>query len=396
MTGGARQPTAEDHGRLLQDHDAVVEQLVAADAVLIALGRSSSDADADAVMTTVAESARRLCRCQGVSIYLLHGEEFELAATVGLPPEFRSYVAAHPLRRDRETMAGRVALDRRIEQVSDVLARPRLRPERRARDRRFPHPDRRAADPRRRGGGRDQPVANQGGAFRRTRDGDAPDLRRPGRRRGTKRAPGTRTGGTAARAGAQGRAAAGPQRGRRNRQLDPRSRRGAVQDHPQRRAVRGVRRWLDHGVCRGRTPLPGQDDISQQPRAVVGTAQDQDRAGRDPRRPGRTGRAPDRDLRYRARRPGRPSRSCCTRTAGGRSSPSRCCATARSSASWWSGGRHPGTSPTRSWTSSRRSPASPRWRCPTPASFASSSARAPSWRWRASTSRISWRACLTS
>jgi signal transduction histidine kinase/ActR/RegA family two-component response regulator len=124
MTAGARQPTAEDHGRLLRDHDAVVEQLVAADAVLIALGRSSSDADADAVMMTVAESARRLCRCQGVSIYLLHGEEFELGATVGLPPEFRSYVAAHPLRRDRETMAGRVALDRRIEQVSDVLTDP--------------------------------------------------------------------------------------------------------------------------------------------------------------------------------------------------------------------------------------------------------------------------------
>ena len=127
MSGGSRSPTAEDHGRLLRDHDAVVEQLVAADAVLVALGRSSSDADADAVMTTVAESARRLCRCQGVSIYLLHGEEFELATTVGLPPEFRSHVAARPIRRDRETMAGRVALDRRIEQVTDVLTDPGYR-----------------------------------------------------------------------------------------------------------------------------------------------------------------------------------------------------------------------------------------------------------------------------
>jgi signal transduction histidine kinase/ActR/RegA family two-component response regulator len=124
MTGGLREPTAEDHGRLVRDHGDVLEQLIAADAVLVALGRSSSDADADAVMTTVAESARRLCRCQGVSIYLLHGEEFELATTVGAPPEFRSYVDAHPLRRDRETMAGRVALDRRIEHVRDVLTDP--------------------------------------------------------------------------------------------------------------------------------------------------------------------------------------------------------------------------------------------------------------------------------
>lgn len=123
MGGDAQLPIA-DSGRLPQDHDAVVEQLVAADAVLVALGRSASGADADAVMATVVESARRLCRCQGGSVYLLHGEEFELAASVGLPPEFAGYMAAHPIRRDRETMAGRVALDRRIEQVVDVLADP--------------------------------------------------------------------------------------------------------------------------------------------------------------------------------------------------------------------------------------------------------------------------------
>src|SRR3712207_756003 len=123
MTGGVRLVT-EDHERLVRDHEMVLEQLAAADAVLVALGRSSSAADANAVLVTVAESARRLCRCQGVTVYLLHGEEFELAATVGLSEEFGNYVAAHPLRRDRETMAGRVALDRRIEQVSDVLNDP--------------------------------------------------------------------------------------------------------------------------------------------------------------------------------------------------------------------------------------------------------------------------------
>jgi len=122
MTGGAREPAAEEHVSLQRDYAAVVEQLVAADAVLIALGRSS--AEPDGVLDTVAESARRLCRCQGVQIYLLHGDEFELAASVGLSPEFRSYVVTHPPRRDRETMAGRVSLDRRIQQVSDVLSDP--------------------------------------------------------------------------------------------------------------------------------------------------------------------------------------------------------------------------------------------------------------------------------
>jgi len=122
MTGVAREPTAEEYARLQRMHAEVAEQLVAADSVLIALGRSS--AEPDGVLDTVAESARRLCRCEGVQIYLLHGNDFELAASVGLSPEFRSYVAAHPPRRDREAMAGRVALDRRVQQISDVLSDP--------------------------------------------------------------------------------------------------------------------------------------------------------------------------------------------------------------------------------------------------------------------------------
>src|SRR5688572_4711398 len=105
----------EDDARL-GDRD-VAEQFAAADAVLVALGRSSSDPGA--VLTTVAESARLLCRCQGVQVLLLNGEEFELVAAVGLTAEFVQYVTQHPIRRDRETMAGRVALDREIQQVAD-------------------------------------------------------------------------------------------------------------------------------------------------------------------------------------------------------------------------------------------------------------------------------------
>ena len=120
MTPEDQQPGTENGDRL-HDHE-VVEQLAAADAVLIALGRSFSDAGA--VLATVAQSAQRLCRCQGVQIYLLHGEEFEQAATAGLSRQIEHYVAQHPIRLDRATMAGRVALDRRIHQVTDVLTDP--------------------------------------------------------------------------------------------------------------------------------------------------------------------------------------------------------------------------------------------------------------------------------
>ena len=120
MTPHDQEPGTGDGGRL-RDHE-VAEQLTAADAVLIALGRSSSNAGA--VLATVADSAQRLCRCQGVQIYLLHGDEFEHAAAVGLSPEYEHYIAQHPIRRDRDSMAGRVALDRRIHQVTDVLTDP--------------------------------------------------------------------------------------------------------------------------------------------------------------------------------------------------------------------------------------------------------------------------------
>ena len=173
MTGGLREPTAEDHGRLVRDHDAVAEQLVAADAVLVALGRSSSDADA----------GRRDDDGGG-----------ERAATVSMPgcvdlPAARRGVracddgwpaagvpelcGAHPLRR----------IGKRWPDASPWTGgssrSPTSSPTQATADETFkrspvPDADRRTADPRRRGGGRDQPVADQGGALRRTRDGDAP------------------------------------------------------------------------------------------------------------------------------------------------------------------------------------------------------------------------------
>ena len=53
-------PSAEDHSRLLRAYADATEQFRAANEVLTALGRSTSDPDA--VLDTVVESARRLCR----------------------------------------------------------------------------------------------------------------------------------------------------------------------------------------------------------------------------------------------------------------------------------------------------------------------------------------------
>ncbi len=112
-------PSAEDHSRLLRDYADVTEQFRATNEVLSALGRSTSDPDA--VLDTVVESARRLCRSQVAAIYLIEGGTFRLASSVGLSQEFVRNVTDFPMEVNRGTVIGRAAVERRVQKVSDVL-----------------------------------------------------------------------------------------------------------------------------------------------------------------------------------------------------------------------------------------------------------------------------------
>jgi hypothetical protein len=75
-------PSADDHRNLLRDYADATEQFKAANEVLTALGRSTSDPEA--VLDTVMKSARRLCGCQAAQVYLIEGSTFRLASSVGL------------------------------------------------------------------------------------------------------------------------------------------------------------------------------------------------------------------------------------------------------------------------------------------------------------------------
>ncbi len=392
MTPDAHEPGTEDGGRL-RDHE-VVEQLMAADAVLIALGRSS--ADPDAVLDTVAESARRLCRCQGVQIYLLHGDEFELAASVGLSPEFERYVAQHPLRRDRETMAGRVALDRRIHQVTDVLSDPGYG----------------RRDVQEIGGYRtliaaplilDDEVVGAISLWRTKVE--------PFDDRATAMLEAF-----AAQAAAVVRnvhlvralEARRVELARKVEQLQALSEVGEtvsstlVLDDVLFKIILNAVRFAE---CDGGSIMEyveadrcflARTTYPSSPELLSGLRTTQDPAGPDSGRAGGARRAPDRDIRHRAGRAGRPPAAAvrgrlavCPGRAGAPRRPDH--------------RRHGGpaqdnrrASPTRSWSSWRRSRASRRSRCSMPACSTSSSARAPSWRWRASTSRTFSPACRTS
>ena len=74
--------SVEEHERLRRDLDALREQFEAADEVLSALGRSA--ADPEAVLTTVVESARRLCRSDAALLYLLRDGVYEVITSTGL------------------------------------------------------------------------------------------------------------------------------------------------------------------------------------------------------------------------------------------------------------------------------------------------------------------------
>ena len=98
------------------------DQLAATSEVLTALGASTGTADA--VLDTVVRNVRRLCTSDVALVYLLQGHHYQLVRSVGPSDEYIDYIGAHPLAADRGTLAGRVGLERRTQQVTDVLSDP--------------------------------------------------------------------------------------------------------------------------------------------------------------------------------------------------------------------------------------------------------------------------------
>ncbi|MDR7112203.1 signal transduction histidine kinase/ActR/RegA family two-component response regulator [Microbacterium trichothecenolyticum] len=96
------------------------EQFAAMNEVLLALGRSASDPDS--ALDTIVESARRLCRSDAAQVYLVDGDYFALSSWVGVPSALVEHITAHPFRIDRASLLGRVARDRKLQQIPDVLS----------------------------------------------------------------------------------------------------------------------------------------------------------------------------------------------------------------------------------------------------------------------------------
>ncbi len=98
------------------------EQLGATSEILAVIGRSASDLEG--VLEAVVESGRKLCGADTGQVFLVDGDKYRLAYGSGMTSEYREFIANNPVVLDRRTLVGRVGLDRRATQITDVLADP--------------------------------------------------------------------------------------------------------------------------------------------------------------------------------------------------------------------------------------------------------------------------------
>jgi len=130
VTSFARQAViAIENARLLRElrertddlSESLQQQTATAD-VLKVISRSAFDLKS--VLTTLTESAQSLCGASLGIICLRDGEVMRLQAESGCTQAFVEFINAHPIRRGRETLTGRVFMDSKPVHVPDVEADP--------------------------------------------------------------------------------------------------------------------------------------------------------------------------------------------------------------------------------------------------------------------------------
>ena len=115
-------PDADRVARLESELAEAIERQTATSQVLEVIGRS--DFRLERVFETVVRHAVSLCRADCGYVYQLDDDDYRIAFIVGGSPEYREYMQRHPVKQGPETLVGRVGLERRIVQITDVLADP--------------------------------------------------------------------------------------------------------------------------------------------------------------------------------------------------------------------------------------------------------------------------------
>ena len=107
---------------LERDLAEALERQSAADRVLEVLGRSTFELEP--VFETVLQQAVRLCRADAGLIYVLDGDVYRCAVTLGASQAYRDYIMGVPLQVGSGTVVGRVGSERRTVQIRDARNDP--------------------------------------------------------------------------------------------------------------------------------------------------------------------------------------------------------------------------------------------------------------------------------